>query len=233
MDKTPTRRFSLPFDEVITKGQSMQPQFEADLGQFSTFNPWFTWEVNNQLKANISDGLADSSGSSHTAQIERVTESISQMLATAGHSYQKLLYYVEIALGNSKAMNDTFGRPRYEKARQSEKEMISLLNQVGKAIETNDYAPRLVAAGMPDTLPGELATLATELAQADGQQEMLKKQQLLVTSARIELFNAIWDTLSRISEASKILYSEDMARLAIYQLYDSSGVEEEKPQVTK
>lgn len=232
MDKTPTRQFSLTFDEVITKAQSMQPQFELDLGSFTLFNPWFTSDISNQLKANISAGLADSSGSSHTAQIERVTESIGQMLATAGRSYQKLMYYVENGLGNSKAMNDTFGRSRYEKARQSEKEMVSLLSQVGKAIEVNNYAPALVLAGMPDSLPGELATLATDLAAADGEQEMLKKQQLLVTSERIGLYNAIWDTLSKISSAAKILYSEDVARLAIYQLYDSSRVETEKPPVT-
>ncbi len=232
MDKTPIRRFSLTFDEVITKAQSVQPQFEADLGQFSGFDPWFTVAVNDGLLANITAGITDSSESTHTAQIERTTETISQLLSTAGRSYQKLMYYVENSLGNTKAINDTFGRSRYDKARQSEKEMVSLLTQVGKAIVANSYTAKLVAAGMPVSLPDELEELATDLAKADGQQEMLKKQQLLVTSERIELFNAIWDTLSKISSASKVLYSEDLARLAIYQLYDSSTVEKEKPEAT-
>lgn len=223
MDKTPQRNFSMSFDDVITKAQSMQPQFASDLLQFTTFNPWFTDSVNTQLVTEIADGISDSSESSHTAEIERKTATISQMLKSAGSNYQKLMYYVENGLGNSKAIGDTFGHSRYEKARQSEKEMISLLNQATKACNLEDFSSRLLEAGMPESLPGELEDLAGDLAAIDGEQEMLKKQQLLVTSERIGLFNSIWDKLSRISSAAKIIFAEDAARLAIYQLYDGSS----------
>lgn len=233
MDKTPQRHFSISFDEVLTKAQSMQPQFANDLPLFTSLNPWFTEKVNNQLGINISAGISDFSASSHTAQIERLTETISQMLASAGRIYQKLMYYVENGLGNSKAINDTFGHSRYEKARQSEKEMVSLLKQASIAIGYDDNSTRLIAAGMPENLQEELSTLANGLAEADGQQEMLKKQQLLVTSERIGLFNSIWDTMSKINAAAKILFAEDPARLGIYQLYDSASskpVEQATPQ---
>lgn len=223
MGKTPPRRFSLTFDEVITKAQSVQPQFAQDLPMFTSFSPWFTETVNTQLLAEMAAGISDFSGSSHTAEIEIQTERIAQLLTESGKKYQKLIYYVESGLGGGKAINDTFGRSRYEKARQSEKEMISLLNQAVTAVNQADYKPLLVAAGMPPTLPTDLAGLATDLADADGRQEMLKKQQLLITSERIELFNSIWDKLSRISSAAKIIFEADPARLAIYQLYDGAA----------
>lgn len=69
----------------------------------------------------------------------------------------------------------------------------------------------------------ELSAMASSLATADGQQEMLKKEQLLVTSARIELFYPIWDTLSKNNSAAKIIFVNDPARLAIYQLYDGGS----------
>ena len=225
MGKNQEPRFNLTYDEVIEKAQSVQPQFAADLPQFTNFNPWFTNAVNEQLQAEMADGLVDFSGSSHTAAIELKTERIAQLLAESGKKYQKLMYYVGEGLGDSKAISDTFGRPRYVKARQSEKEMVSLLNQAKRACSLEDFNPRLLEAGMPASLPEELESLAGDLTAADGEQEMLKKQQLLVTSERIELFNSIWDKLSRISSAAKILFDTDPARLAIYQLYSSSDSE--------
>src|SRR5665648_32914 len=233
MEKTTTRRFSLSFDEVITKAQSMQPQFETDIDRFIVFNPWFTPIVNSKLQADLSAGLIDFSVSSHTAEIQRQTEAIGQMLGIAGRKYQTLLYYVENGLGNSKAMTDTFGRSRYEKARQSEKEMVSLLNQACSAVGYDGYKTKLLASGMPYDLPEELAVLADDLAVADGRQEMLKKKQLLVTSERIDLFNSIWDTLSRISAAAKIIFEDDPARLAIYQLYDTKSASSAEPVSTE
>lgn len=82
----------------------------------------------------------------------------------------------------------TFEHSRYSKARQSEKEMISLLNQACTAVKKK------------------------------------KKKQLLVTSERINLFNSIWDTLSQISTAAKIIFADDPARMAIYQLYEGESI---------
>lgn len=230
MDKTPARRFAGSFDDVITKAQSVQPQFALDLPSFTAFNPWFTEAVNTQLIAETFEGLSDFSASGHTAEIETQTGIIEQLLTDSGKKYQMLLYYVENGLGNTKAIMDTFGRSRYEKARRSEKEMISLLNQAAVAADQADCKPLLTTSGMPMTLITDLLANAGSLAFADGKQEMLKKQQLLVTSQRIELFNSIWDKLSRISSASKIIYAEDPARMAIYQLYDSSGSAPEEPE---
>jgi hypothetical protein len=86
-----------------------------------------------------------------------------------------------------------------------------------------------MTAGMPESLPSELAGLSIELAAADGLQEMLKKKQLLVTSERINLFNSIWETLSQISTAAKIIFADDPARLAIYQLYDGESTSTDAP----
>ena len=223
MGKVPAHRFNMSYDEVITKVQSVQPQFEVDLPQFTIFNPWFTDSVNVQLKTNMTAGLVDFSQSSHTAEIERQTEVIGQLLYTSGQKYQKLMYYVDQKFKGTKAVGDIFGHSRYEKARQMEKEMISLLNQACTAVELPEFKAPLLEAGMPESLPLELAGLSTELAAADGLQEMLKKKQLLVTSERINLFNSIWDTLSQISTAAKMIFADDPARLAIYQLYDGES----------
>lgn len=48
-----------------------------------------------------------------------------------------------------------------------------------------------------------------------------------VTDERIKLYNSIWDKLVKINTAAKILFPDDPARLAIYQLYETSAEEAE------
>ena len=220
--KETTKLFSMSYDEVNTKAQSVQPQYMSDVNEFNAFDPELTPELGAELETETQTALSDFSGESHKAEIERLTEAIAQQLEQGAKAYQRLIYYVEKAFGDSKAIGSTFGHPQYAKAVQSEKEMIPMLKQACAAANLDQFRPGLEEKGMPATLVPEIETLANKLATTDSQQELLKKQQLLVTSARITLYNSIWTKLSKISTVSKIIFANDPARLAIYQLYDSA-----------
>lgn len=219
--KGTTRKFGISLNEVITKSQSIQPQYMADLNSFVSFDPTFSSELGEELLGQTRDALNDSSGSSHTAAINLKTEEISALLDASGKAYQKFMYFVHAAFGTSKAVENTFGRPQYLKARKSEKYMVPLLKQAVKAASFDQFKPGLETRGMPVDLVQEMEQLASRLAAADDDQEMLKKQQLLVTNTRIELYNSIWEKLVKINIAAKIIFANDAARLTIYQLYDS------------
>ena len=216
-----TRKFGVSFNEVITKSQSIQPQYLADVDLFSAFDSTFTSSFGDELGRQTSEAFNDFSGSSHMAAINRKTEEISVLLESSGKEYQKLLYFVHDAFGTSKAVENTFGRPQYPKARKSEKYMVPLLRQAVKAASLDEFKPGLDARGLPSRLIATLEELAGQLAAADSEQEMLKKQQLIVTNARVGLYNSIWEKLVKISNAAKIIFVDDEARLTIYQLYDS------------
>ena len=219
--KETTRKFALSYDEVITKSQSIQPQYLADIAEFSAFDPSFTSEQGNELATKTNLALEDSSEASHSAAIQRKTEELDLLRTEAAAKYQRLLYFVHSAFGNNKAIDNTFGRSHYAKAVRAEKEMITLLTQACKAALLDQFKTGLAEKGMPDDLITSMQELATQLTTTDNEQEMLKKQQLLVTAERIKLYNSIWDILQKINAASKILYANDPERLAIYQLYDT------------
>lgn len=230
--KESARKFGISFNEVITKSQSIQPQYIEDIQSFTSFDPKFDAQFGETLLQETREALDDFSGSSHMASINRLTERISRLLDESGKSYQKLMYFVHSAFGTSKAIENTFGRKQYEKARKSEKHMIPLLKQAVKAASLDQFKVSLESRGMNMELLEEMEQYAAQLVAADEEQEMLKKQQLLVTNARIELYNSIWEKLTKINTAAKIVFANDPVRLSIYQLYSSTPkTEEQQPEV--
>lgn len=224
MKKQTTRKFSMTYEAVITKSQSVQPQYTTDLPAFAAFDPSFTPELGQELATKTTLALEDTSENTHSAAIQRKTDELSRLRNEAGEKYQNLMYFVHSAFGsNNKAIDSTFGRSMYAKAVQSEKQMITLLTLACKAAQLDSFKAGLEAKGIPRSLLPSMEQLAIDLQAADNEQEMLKKQQLLVTARRIELYNSIWDILLKINTASKILCANDPARLAIYQLYDPNS----------
>lgn len=224
MNKKRTRRhFNKTYDEVTTKAQAVQPQFSADQAVFVSFDPVFTPEFGTGLKEDTDRALADNSEETHQSKIEQRTNKLKVLRLQASNAYKRLLYFVHEAFGDGKSVDNVFGRPRYKKASRAEKEMISLLTQAVTAARSEQFNAGLTAKGMPEDLLTELEDLAGQLTETDNEQEMLKKQQLLVTDERIKLYNSIWDKLVKINTAAKILFPDDPARLAIYQLYETPG----------
>jgi hypothetical protein len=228
MEELPKSHCYLTYDEVINKAQLIQPNFEADLPQFTGYDPWFTLAVNTQLLAGINLGLKDFSVNGLTDEIKRTIDLLNRKLAVARHCYEKLSYYVDVGLKDTAIATEIFGYLGFVRARGSAKKMIPLLNQAHEAIEREGNESRLLAAGMPHGLPLELVNITAELSSIYGELKTIKKQQLQVTRERIELFNSIWDILSKICDDAKNIFSNDPARLAIYELYDTEDLDSNK-----
>lgn len=220
MEEMPKSHCYLTYDEIIFKAQAIQPQFANDFQQFAALDPWYTPGVNIGLLSGIYSGLKALSESSLQVEIRQIKDTLNLILANARHGYEKLKYYVNIASGDPKVTNDIFGFSDFIKARSSAKRMIGLLNMVHEALGKKETEERLLAAYMPPSLPAELVNIVAELSAEYGELKILKKQHQLVTRERIELFNGLWDTLSRICEDAKIIFAGDPIRLSIYDLYN-------------
>ena len=211
------------YDEVISKAQAVQPYFAADLPQFTAFDPWFTPAVNTKLVSGIYLGHRDFSESSLLAEINRIKELLDTIFAASVQSYKELNYYADLGFKEATTTYETFGYPNFEDARHSVKKMIGLLNQAHAAMLNEGNQARLLDVGMPVGLPLDIANIAAEMAAMDEEQKILKKQHLLVTRERIDLFNSMWDVLSKICESAKIIFANNPDRLDVYDLYDTGG----------
>jgi len=235
MEDLPISHCYLTYDEVLTKAQKIQPHFAADLTQFASFDPWFTPAVNTQLLSGIYSGQKDFSENNLMDEIRRLTNLLDLKLADARHCYEKLTYYVNKGLENIASDCEPFGFADFQKARCSVKRMIPLLNQALVAISNEGNELRLLDAGMPHGLANEMTDIAGELTATHEELKILKKQHLIVTRERIDLFNSMWDTLSKICEDAKIIFANDPTRLAIYELFDmeNTDVSQDEPMQLK
>jgi len=220
METLPISHCYLTYDEVITKAQAIQPHFEADLSQFTLYDPWFTATVNTELLSGIYIGQKDFSEDNEMAEIKHLLDLLDKKLADARHCYEKLTYYIDKGLGRSIDTYKTFGHSEFQNARCSVKRMIPLLNQVLTAISLKDNETILLKAGMHNGLPLEISILADELSVIYDELKILKKRHLQNTRERIELFNALWDNLLKICTDAKIIFATDTNHLAYYELFD-------------
>lgn len=152
--------------------------------------------------------------------MKRLIDMLDIKLASARHCYEKLKYYVDMAFKDETVSHETFGYSSFEKARSSAKKMIPLLNQALETIAQGDNEARLVSSYMPPDLPHEMAQITHDLTAKYGELKIMKKQQLVDTRERIELFNTLWDILSKICDDAKVIYARSPDHLAIYELYD-------------
>lgn len=210
----------LTYDEVVLKAQIIQPQLAADLPAFMAFDQWYRPEINAELLLCIDKGKKDFSQSGRMAEIKRVTGTLDHNLAEAIHCYKDLIYYVDYEFGSSLTSREIFGYSDYTEARHSVKKMIALLNHVLAVISQQDNETRLRKAYMPLYLPKEMANLVNDMSSSYEKLKSLKRQQLQVTRERIELYNFLWDTLSKICEDARTIFESDNDRLEIYDLYE-------------
>lgn len=221
MEDFTTSQWYLTYDEVIAKAQAIQPHFAADLPQFTAFDEWYSTAVNTELLSGIDRGLNEFSETNWSVPIKQTTDQLDLNLIDAIYCYEKLIFYLFHGLGYETIIHETFGYSHFPKARHSVKKMIDLLKLAISALAQEKNKPHLLSADIPPSLPLELATIAAALIAGYGELKMLKKQHLLHTRERIDLFNSLWDTLTDICEDAKIIFAHDPIRLEYYDLFET------------
>lgn len=220
MEDFTTSQWYFTYDEVITKAQAIQPHFAADLPQFTAFDEWYSSAVNAEILSAIDRGLKEFSETQWVAQIKQTSDQLDLHLIDAIYCYETLTFYLFHGFGFETTMHETVGYSHFPKARHSIRKMVALLKLAIAAIAQEDIKTRLLAAGMPPSLPLELAFIAAAMAVGYGELKQLKKQHLHHTRERIALFNSLWDTLTDICEDAKIIFAHDSLRLENYDLFE-------------
>lgn len=221
----------LTYDEIVKKARLIQPYFASDLQEFIAYDRSYSPGVNADLLQAINKSVKNYSRSSWITEIKRITNLLDINLAEAIHCYKDLIYYVNHEFGNSNINKETFGYSDFAEARHSVKKMIALLKHALAILSDRDNESRLRKAYMPFYLPGEMADLVTELSEGNEKLKFLKEQQLIVTRERINLYNFLWDTLSKISEDAKVIFADDRDRLEIYDLFETEDWQGSRTQV--
>jgi len=231
MEDISKSQWYLTYDEVIKKAKLIQPHFAADLQKFAAYDRSYTPAVNTEFVQAINKSVKDYSKSNSLTEIKRITNILDINLAEAIHCYKDLIYYVNHEFGSSSTNKETFGYLDFADARHSVKKMIALLNHALATLSLDDNESRLRKAYMPFYLPVEMANLVTDLSEGYEKLKFLKEQHLIVTRQRINLYNFLWDILSKISEDAKTIFAGEHDRIDIYDLFETEDWQGSRMQV--
>jgi hypothetical protein len=92
------------------------------------------------------------------------------------------------------------------------------------------YNLDLVGLGFVQTEIDKLGTYAAALDDANEAQEEFKGEIKVNTEARIQAYNKVWESMAKVSAASKQVFADDFAKLSLFKLYPEGQGGLGKPQ---
>lgn len=162
------------------------------------------------------------SGAEVDSLIAIVTEELNAKLPLARAALQKLFTYADLTW-NSSAKTNSFGKNRYEKARQSQVKLKELLELAHRQADSVANKADLITAGYLQVDIDELETLMEAIDTLNAQQELELSNRGIQTEARVTAMNAVWEFMRQINKTSKVVFVNSPAKLDLYLLYPTSS----------
>ena len=195
--KLPTRAYGGSDAAMQQRQRTLRGHFTTHAAEFAAFNPTLSAAFGQQWAAAQAAAEAAPAGE-------------------ARQQVQQLFYYVGQAFPRNAGRLATYGKPAYDKARNSHERMISLLKQASDAAATDQAA--LTGQGWASAQTTALATLGTQLATANTAQEQQKGSGVEGGQTYLGLQNALYAYGQQVSLAAKILYAANPGRRQLFDL---------------
>jgi hypothetical protein len=213
------KKFSKSFDECLQQAYLFYDGFLIDAADFSVASPLFAPPFASDFLADIE--YADDLPTNEDDLNEQTlfTQAVEETMESAREHYRKLLLYINFAWPNDKAIAKAFGSNLYEKARNNTLKLINLLQDSYNDVNSITYKTHLIAAGFVQADIDLLGNLADDLTTKNRAQEKFMRLSFKRSEARIVAFNKVWDTMVKLSDASKVIFKDSPAKVEYYLLY--------------
>ncbi len=223
------REYTLDDLDMMERAQVFHDNFGTDKALFTAAFPHLADPFQADFQTAIDDADAIPSGAEVDAEIRVLTEELDALLELGRKAMQKLFTYADVTFGSA-AKTNTFGKPRYQKARYSQLKMKELLETGHRKASETANETALTAAGYTPADIAELASLRDQIDAKNAEQEDLKSGRYEKTELRIKAFNEVWGYMVKINQASKVVFADSPAKLTEYLLYPSVHHDLPKPQ---
>ena len=93
------------------------------------------------------------------------------------------------------------------------------MEKANRKAEDPKYKAALIAQGFTQVMIDKLQTIQISIHDKNQAQEDAMSNRLVKTKERVEALNAVWEYMEKISEASKLIYSDNPTKKEQYLLY--------------
>lgn len=167
--------------------------FLEDLDEFTTFHTLFTAEYATNFLNQINAADTVNTDVSTLAKQGIETQKVLTAMEQSRQLYLRIKTHAQWAFAPSPATIKEFTKG-YTNVGRNQPKMLLFLETLEKVV--NKHSESLTTGGgMPSTLITELTTVKTQLKTANVQQEVYKKQRLVLTEERIRILNDCYTTM--------------------------------------
>lgn len=223
------REYDMDDLAMLERAQVFHDNFVADQATFVADFPYMATPFETDFQTAIDTADAIPSAQEVEGEISEVTFDLNEQLPLGRKALQKLYTYVDLVWPKGQK-DSSFGRSKYEKARNSQVKMKELLEQGHRQADKASNKAALLAAGYTQAAIDELETIMTAIDTLNREQENLLSERGDKTYERISAYNAVWDYMKKINSASKVTFVDNPAKINQYLLYPTSSQSLPKPQ---
>ncbi|MCT4648148.1 MAG: hypothetical protein N4A74_24380 [Carboxylicivirga sp.] len=208
------RHYSLPDADFIQVAGTMAENLKTDLSEFRAFDSTIQETYPEDIIAAIGEAKSIKSDMVIIDEMSERTQIVKDIMEKCNTFYKNLRYFVQKAFFENKAIQNQFGFNDFAKVKNDSNRMQSFLNDLNAVVNT--YRSNLVEKGCREGFLDELPGLQNDLLVAKTNQELFKKERVLITQERVDKLNSVYKLLTPITAIASIIFEEEQGRLARY-----------------
>jgi hypothetical protein len=218
-----SKKFNKTYDDALTQAYLFQTEFVIDQADFEAFSGRFADPFADDFLAliNAADDLPNNENDLNNQTL--ITSQLEQKMEECRLHYQKLLLHVGFAYPGDDSILKRFGNLDYNDARRVPSKLIDLLQDGYREANSVTYKAALIAEGFVQLEITKLDTLADELKAKLNEQKIYIRSSSMRADQRAEAFNKVWDSMTAISNASKMMFKGSPSKVEFYLLYPESA----------
>lgn len=215
------RKFSTPDAYLVEYAKDMRNLYLDDVADFTAFDPDFNAAFAADWLTKITNAEAQLTDEIIVDVQTQYTDAVTTAMKNCQNYYQEVKFFVQKAFKNEKSIQNEFGADNYNNIRGNQPQLIEFMRDLYAT--ANKYATQLDAVNFGAAKIARIRDFADALDQANQNQNNYIKGRPTITAERIGIYNTLWDTLSLVSAAAKIIYRDNAAK---YNQYLLPGSEE-------
>ena len=219
MKKDVLKDFNKREEEVNEQGQNFLDLFIENKADFLTKYPEFAIPFETDMQDQIDLCRSIDTDQVCVSKQHLATVEVKDTVDHGGVIFQDFLPYVTHGFPNNPAILQLFGKPFYEKARNSSTKMQKLLMQAYEMASDTDYKAKLIAKGATEPIILEFKTTSDLIETKLKKQRKLKGARGMSTQNRILEYNILWAMMVRLSEVAKVIYKDNPVMWNNFLLY--------------
>ena len=208
-----------------------------DLADFTALNSGFTTAFLDLFKAQIDDASSILSDNYVVHKQATTTGIAMEALRAAQSKFQVAKGFIMDAFPNNRTIQNEFGLPKYNAARQNKEALAQLLEDLHR-VATTKYAAELASVNCSAAFLDSLVTARTNLTDKTATQNVMKRSRPKLTEDRVAMLNTVYTAMMRINRWAQRVYEKDKVHAHIYiysppkrrKRKDKSSDDEEKPE---